>query len=123
MLKPGGVLLLRTPNIDSWEASVFRGNWYGLDAPRHFFLFSPGTMRVALEKAGFAVSGLRYQYHPVDCSRSLLYLCEDRGLPRMRSFTAGWIRQVEWGLTACTPLRKICGRGASFHVEARKASM
>jgi 2-polyprenyl-3-methyl-5-hydroxy-6-metoxy-1,4-benzoquinol methylase len=121
MLKPDGVLLLRTPNVDSWEARCFQSNWYGLDPPRHLFLFSPDTLRAALGKAGFAVSRLRHQYHPVDCSRSLLYMLEDRDMRRTREFVARWIHLIEWGLGACMPLRAVFGHGGAMHVEARKA--
>lgn len=121
VLKPDGVLLLRTPNADSWEARFFQGNWYGLDPPRHLFLFSPGTLRAVLGKAGFVVSRLKHQYHPVDCSRSLLYMLEDRGMRRTREFVARWISLLEGGLIACIPLRKIFGHGGAMHIEAQKA--
>jgi len=35
LLKPGGRFRFVVPNIDSWEARVFRKKWHGLDPPRH----------------------------------------------------------------------------------------
>ena len=122
VLKPDGVLVLRTPNVDSWEARCFQGNWYGLDPPRHFFLFSPGTIRAMLERSGFMMTRLRYQYHPTDSSRSLLYVFEDKGFSHVHRFVARWIRYIELGLVACSPMRRVFGQGGVMHVEARKAS-
>jgi len=48
-LRPGGILYLTLPNIDSWEASIFRSYWYGLELPRHLFHFSPSSLERATE--------------------------------------------------------------------------
>ncbi len=122
ILKPDGAVLLRTPNIDSWEARWFRANWYGMDSPRHVCLFSPDTLHALLGRSGFAVTASRYQYHPVDCSRSLLYVLEERGWPRLHAFVSSKISLLELGLTLCSPFRRAVGRGGAFHVEARKVS-
>jgi len=122
ILKSDGVVMLRTPNVKSWEARLFRGNWYGLDPPRHLFVVTPGTIRAMLERSGFVVTRFHYQYHPVDCSRSLLYLLEDRRSSQAHRLVAYWIRYVELGLAACTPLRRLFGHGGAMHVEARKGS-
>ena len=53
ILKPHGVAILSTPNMKGWGASVFAGRWAHWHAPYHLQLFSPGSMRVAAEKAGF----------------------------------------------------------------------
>ena len=37
-LKPGGILILATPNPDSWQFKMFGRNWFHLDAPRHLQL-------------------------------------------------------------------------------------
>ncbi len=122
ILNPDGVVMLRTPNVKSWEARIFRGNWYGLDPPRHLFVATPGTIRAMLERSGFVVTRFHYQYHPVDCTRSLLYVFEDRGNAHAHRFVARWTRAIELGLAACSPLRRVFGQGGAMHVEARKAS-
>jgi SAM-dependent methyltransferase len=53
LLKPGGQLWLETPNVDSLGHQVFGENWRGLEAPRHFVLFSPRALERALAAAGF----------------------------------------------------------------------
>lgn len=59
ILKPGGWVCLSVPNFASWERMAFGPWWNGLDAPRHFYQFTPSTLRVVLERAGFAVVELR----------------------------------------------------------------
>lgn len=59
-LRPGGALMLAVPNIDSWQARLFRGAWFHLDPPRHFFHFGPGSLGSALAAAGFRVERMRH---------------------------------------------------------------
>jgi 2-polyprenyl-3-methyl-5-hydroxy-6-metoxy-1,4-benzoquinol methylase len=121
ILKPDGRLLLRTPNVESLEARVFRGDWYGLDPPRHLFLYSPRTLRPLLERHGFHVATWRYQYHPTDLSRSLLYALEGARMPGMHAVARRWIAPLEFLLTLGLPLRRLLGRGGAIHVEATLA--
>jgi 2-polyprenyl-3-methyl-5-hydroxy-6-metoxy-1,4-benzoquinol methylase len=59
LLAPGGKLLVATPNIDSLPFRWFGQAWYGLDLPRHLTHFSPRTLRLMLQRAGFTVSPVR----------------------------------------------------------------
>ncbi len=122
ILKPDGIIMLRTPNVDSLEARLFRGHWYGLDPPRHLFVLAPDTIRAMLERSGFVITRLSYQYHFVDCSRSLLYLLSECKSSRLYRLLARRIWYFEVALVICSPLRRILGHGGAMHVEARKAS-
>ena len=53
LLKRGGLLFLTTPNIESISAKVFESHWYHYKSPEHLFYFSPKTIKLLLEKAGF----------------------------------------------------------------------
>jgi SAM-dependent methyltransferase len=53
VLKPGGRLVVATPNTDSWSHRVFRGSWRGLEPPRHLHLFSRSSLSRAMRSAGF----------------------------------------------------------------------
>lgn len=52
LLKPGGVMIVETPNLASWQAAVGGGRWFHLDTPRHLYHFSADTLRGMLADAG-----------------------------------------------------------------------
>ena len=52
-LKPGGMLWIETPNLDSKGHSYFGRNWRGLEPPRHLVLFGGQSLIQILEKCGF----------------------------------------------------------------------
>jgi 2-polyprenyl-3-methyl-5-hydroxy-6-metoxy-1,4-benzoquinol methylase len=54
-LKPGGRLLLSTPNANSDVHQHFGRFWRGLEAPRHLVIFSEATLIALLRKQGFEV--------------------------------------------------------------------
>lgn len=53
VLKPGGVLALSLPNIDSVEAKLFGPSWIGWDVPRHLYMFPLHVLRRMLFLTGF----------------------------------------------------------------------
>ena len=60
VLKPGGTLVLFTPNVESWGHDRFREAWLGLDPPRHLYLFRSATLRTCLDRSGqWTVESLR----------------------------------------------------------------
>lgn len=52
-LKPGGELIVGTPNMRSLVASIFKQYWYNLDAPRHLYLFSPRLLSTLVKQNRF----------------------------------------------------------------------
>ncbi|MEO5938895.1 MAG: class I SAM-dependent methyltransferase [Sphingomonas sp.] len=59
LLKPGGRVLVKTPNHDSLDARLFRSHsWGGLHAPRHWVVFTPESFRKAAACAGLSVDRL-----------------------------------------------------------------
>lgn len=59
ILKPGGKLVVWTPNTSSLGCRVLKQDWRGLEPPRHLYLFSPRSMRLLLERAGFDPISIR----------------------------------------------------------------
>lgn len=54
LLKPGGVLWLETPNMQSAGRAAFGPYWRGLEPPRHLFLFSRKCLRDGVTNIGFS---------------------------------------------------------------------
>ena len=55
LLKQGGLLVLQSPNIDSWQYRVQKEKWEQFTVPGHLFYFSPKTLTLLLKNIGFQV--------------------------------------------------------------------
>ncbi|MFN3763831.1 MAG: class I SAM-dependent methyltransferase [Anaerolineae bacterium] len=53
-LRPGGVLMLSTPNAGHWQALRAPEAWSAYRPPAHLVLFTADALKMALEKAGFS---------------------------------------------------------------------
>jgi 2-polyprenyl-3-methyl-5-hydroxy-6-metoxy-1,4-benzoquinol methylase len=53
LLRPGGLLVIEVPNIDSETFEQFGNNWFGLELPRHFQHFNPKTLAGMLPSEAF----------------------------------------------------------------------
>ncbi len=58
IVRPGGIVYLVTPDVESVSARVLGGRWWGL-RPAHIYYFSRASMTRMLEKAGFHVEYAR----------------------------------------------------------------
>ena len=54
ILAPGGMIVVTTPNVDGFQARLFRKQWRSAIAD-HLTLFSRKTLAVILERAGFHI--------------------------------------------------------------------
>jgi 2-polyprenyl-3-methyl-5-hydroxy-6-metoxy-1,4-benzoquinol methylase len=72
ILRPGGWLLLATPDTGHFLRYLMGRNWPMLQPMQHTFLFSKTAMHLALEKAGYEKIGVRN----ADKSLTLDYLME-----------------------------------------------
>lgn len=52
VLKKGGVLVIRTPNVNSLGHRIFKSCNYSLDPPRHLFLFTSKNLGLLFKKCG-----------------------------------------------------------------------
>ncbi len=59
VLKPGGVVVLSTPNADGWGAGIFRKRWINWHAPYHLHYFSKRSLAAAARQAGLSVEAVR----------------------------------------------------------------
>jgi 2-polyprenyl-3-methyl-5-hydroxy-6-metoxy-1,4-benzoquinol methylase len=51
ILKPGGKLVLTTPNMHSLCHKIYKSSYYHLDIPRHFYILSTKSIRICAESA------------------------------------------------------------------------
>lgn len=58
VLKPGGLLVLNLPNINSLLARINKSNWLKLDPPQHLYHFTPETISRMVNSVGFKVEEL-----------------------------------------------------------------
>jgi 2-polyprenyl-3-methyl-5-hydroxy-6-metoxy-1,4-benzoquinol methylase len=60
MLKPGGAVIISTPDIGGWAARLLQ-----VKPEEHLYYFAPSTMETLLRKAGLDVVGVKYldRYH------------------------------------------------------------
>ena len=59
-LCPGGTCLIRVPIVSSYAWEHYREDWYQIDAPRHFYLHSPQSMRYLAEQCGLLIQSVVY---------------------------------------------------------------
>lgn len=71
LLAPGGFIVGETPNVDSWDYSVFRRQWGGYHTPRHLYLFNTDNLKLLATEAGFAVERIDNMLQPAHWALSV----------------------------------------------------
>ncbi|MCM2267377.1 MAG: class I SAM-dependent methyltransferase [Elusimicrobiales bacterium] len=118
-LKPGGLLVVQSPNFGSLMAWLMKENWSWLTPPDHLYHFTPGSLSRLLGDSGFEVAELRTWEPAADFVGNIYSGFRTRSLPGrlLRRFT--WLaaralvpllQRVWWGL----------GRGGLIEVYALK---
>ena len=90
ILSPGGLLLIKTPNIDTLDRYIFQHhNWGGLHCPRHWVLFNEKGLRLLAWRSGLEVASYSYT----------------QGAPQWTASILGWLADREWiSITAGRPM-------------------
>ena len=73
-LKKGGVVVIRTPNYNSFSRVLFQKFWVFMDSPRHLFLFTRKTLGTLLHDTGFEVEKIEFLPNPYPEIKSFYYL-------------------------------------------------
>jgi len=61
LLNLDSIILIKTPNIDSWDARLFKNKyWGGLHCPRHWILFSKNSFKKIISRTNLYVSNIKY---------------------------------------------------------------
>jgi SAM-dependent methyltransferase len=83
LLAPGGALLILTVNANSLRLKAERDEWNGF-TPNHLKFFSPSTLALALEQAGFRATAMPPLYsYEVERGQSGLTPRDERRLRRV----------------------------------------
>ena len=90
LLKPGGILVVETPNIASIGFRVFKKKWYPLRVPVHLNHFSPEVMQRLFDTVGGShVLKTAYFSHRHSPSSLVLSLIPAISPPRVRATYSG----------------------------------
>ena len=95
LLKPGGVLLVVTPSLDSWSARLLRARWMEFKA-EHLYYYAPATITRQLIGAGFEGVALR---------RGTKKLCLDYIAAHFEKYPVAVVTPLLRLLRAITPAR------------------
>lgn len=108
LLKPGGRLLIKTPNFDALDARIFRHrSWGGYHTPRHFVLFTRDSLQTLSRECGLAVDQFSYTQGAPFWSVSLLAELSRLGLVRISADRPAIYHPL-------MPLLQIAGAGFDF---------
>jgi len=67
ILKPGGLLVMAVPNMESLQSRLSGRGWFHLDPPFHLYHYSARNIKRLLEKSGFEVKAAKhfsFEYNP-----------------------------------------------------------
>lgn len=88
ILRPGGKLFLGVPNSESLPFKIFRQYWWYMGVPFHPYTYSPETLSVLLNKAGFQVESVFYNSNYYSVIGSLQIYCNRNN---GKSSEEGWM--------------------------------
>jgi len=84
LLAPGGMLVVKTPNVDSLDARLFRhANWGGYHCPRHWVLFDRAALEPVIARAGLVTREFKYVQGAPFWTGSVLFALRRRRLVRI----------------------------------------
>lgn len=115
VLKPGGRLVIETPNGEALGRSWFGPNWYANDVPRHLILFSPDSLALLGSKHGLIEQARKLETSPKIFLNSIDYVTDNTGKPSKRR----WARRLLARLYVRQAERT--GRGDTMHMVFSRA--
>lgn len=126
LLAPGGRILVKTPNHDSFDARLFRHkSWGGYHCPRHWVIFTPESFARAATAAGLGIERTALTQGAPFWAVSVLEALSRRGwakVDRARPMCRHPLFGPLLGLFAAVDiLRKPFGRTSQMFVELKAA--
>lgn len=123
-IKPGGWLVLSTPNAGALEVRVFRDNWYALQLPNHLYHYSKKTIRLMLAAARWELEKIYFQRVLVDPIASLGYVLRKIGVSRLGNRLITFPEKPGYWLYAHYPIAVVAaaiGQTGRMTIWARKS--
>lgn len=98
ILRPGGALVMLTPNSLSWAHQHFQADWRGLEPPRHLHVFSPRNIVRLLAESEFNIEDIQARTRAT-FAPSLSASLRDQGHAHgPMTPSRGWLRILRNGL-------------------------
>ena len=60
LIKKKGTIVIRIPVMESEAWQKYKENWYQIDAPRHFFLYTERALRMLCDQTGLEIFDIQY---------------------------------------------------------------
>jgi 2-polyprenyl-3-methyl-5-hydroxy-6-metoxy-1,4-benzoquinol methylase len=98
IVKPGGFIILKTPNSLALARNWFGNNWFANEVPRHLILYSAKTLQFILQKYGFKQNIIRTFSTPKNFLNSWDYLRNTKGKPSKKRKLRRFFAKIYVGL-------------------------
>jgi len=119
IIKRGGSLIVQVPNAASYQARLFGGDWFALDAPRHRYHFTLSVLDRLLSEIGFEAYRVTY-FSKAHNSHALRQSLKSKLLSRESSaFNRGLFYLSIPLIKPCDLLMTALDEGATITVAAR----
>ena len=84
VLKPGGTLIIKTPNSNAFGRKLFNTNWFPDDIPRHIYLYSEKNLRQIGDLCDLHLKAIKTRSSLKVVLNSIDYVLENKGTPSKR---------------------------------------
>ncbi len=112
--RPGGYVLIRTPNSNSLGRSLFGEYWFANEIPRHLMLYNKDNLKRLATEHGLQPESMNIPAKPKILLRSLDYKMQNTGTPSEKKPVLKWLAKLY------IPLARLTSRGDELAALFRK---